>query len=131
MTPYDLLRRRCGLSQAEAAAFHGVRLDTVKKWCGGINRASPAVLAELRGLHDKIERVATEALAAIAAAPEAEEIELGFAADDHEAQALGWPCIGAQAASLGLVLARCDRPLRLVPRGSTLATAAAAEAHRR
>jgi transcriptional regulator with XRE-family HTH domain len=131
MTPYDLLRRRCGLSQAEAAAFHGVRLDTIKSWCSGRNRPAAAVLAELRSLHARIERVAAEALAAIDGAPDAEQIELGFAADDHEAQALGWPCVGAQAASLGLVLARCDRPIRLVPRGSTLATAAAAEAHRR
>lgn len=131
MTPYDLLRRRCGLSQPEAAEFHKVRLDTVKSWCSGRNRANDGVLAELRRLHAQIERVAAEALAAIAAAPEAEEIELGYAADDHEAQGLGWPCVGAQAASLGLVIARCDRPIRLTPRGSTVATAAAAEAHRR
>lgn len=131
MTAYDLLRRRCGLSQAEAAALHQVRLDTVKSWCGGRNRANDGVLAELRQLHDQIERVAAEALAVIAAAPEAEEIELGYATDDHEAQALGWPCVGAQAASLGLVIARCQRTIRLIPRGSTLATAAAAEAHRR
>ncbi len=103
MTPYDLLRRRCGLSQAEAAAFHGVRLDTIKSWCSGRNRPAAAVLAELRSLHARIERVAAEALAAIDGAPDAEQIELGFAADDHEAQALGWPCVGAQAASLGLV----------------------------
>lgn len=131
MTPYDLLRRRCGLSQPEAAEFHKVRLDTVKSWCSGRNRANDGVLAELRRLHAQIERVAAEALAAIAAAPAAEEIELGYAADDHEAQGLGWPCVGAQAASLGLVIARCDRPVRLAPRGSTVATAAAADAHRR
>lgn len=131
MTPYDLLRRRCGLSQPEAADFHKVRLDTVKSWCAGRNRANDGVMAELRRLHEQIERVATEALAVIAAAPEAEEIELGYATDDHEARTLGWPCGGAQAASLGLVIARCDRPIRLVPRGSTLATAAASDAHGR
>lgn len=131
MTPYDLLRRRCGLSQPEAAALHQVRLDTVKSWCTGRNRANDGVMAELRQLHEQIERVATEALAAIAAVPQAEEIELGYATDDHEAQALGWPCVGAQAASLGIVIALCSRPIRLVPRGSTFATAAAADAHRR
>jgi hypothetical protein len=129
MTAYDLLRRRCGLSQPEAAALHKVRLDTVKSWCSGRNRANDGVLAELRRLHAQIERVAAEVLAAIAAAPEAEEIELGYATDDYEAQGLGWPCVGAQAASLGLIIARCDRPFRLVPRGATLATAAAAQAH--
>lgn len=111
--------------------MHGVRLDTVKSWCSGRNRANDGVIRELRQLHAKIERVATEALVLISRAPDAEEIELGYAADDHEAQALGWPCVGAQAASLGLVIARCDRPVRLVPRGATVATAAAAEAHQR
>jgi hypothetical protein len=56
-------------------------------------------------------------------------IEIGLAADDHEAQALGWPCVGAQEAMLGLVVARCRRPVRIVPRGSTVATAAATDAH--
>jgi len=126
--PYNLLRLRCGLSQPEAARLHNVRLDTVKSWCAGRNRPPPAVLAELRALHARIERAAAEALAAIAAAPGADEIELGYAADDHEAEGLGWPCVGAQAAMLGLVLARLDRPVHLVPRGSTLATAAAAAA---
>lgn len=125
MTPYDLLRRRCGLSQPEAAALHGVRLDTVKSWCSGRNIANTGVLGELRGLHARIERAAAEALATIATAPAAAEIELGYAADDAGARALGWPCASAQAAMLGIIMARCDRPVRLVPRGSTLATALA------
>lgn len=127
MTPYNILRLRCGLSQPEAADYHNVRLDTVKSWCSGRNRPSANILSELRALHVKIMRAAHEALTMLAAAPPDAEIELGYAADDHEARSLGWPCVGAQAAMLGEVLARLDRPVQLVPRGSTLATAAAAE----
>lgn len=120
MTQYDLLRRRCGLSQTEAAALHLVRLDTVKSWCSGRNAAKPEVLAELRRLHAQITRAAAEALAQIAQAPDDAEIDLGYASDDHEAQSLGWPCASAQAAMLGEVLAGLGgRPVRLVPREAT------------
>lgn len=133
MIVYNLLRLRCGLSQPEAAALHGVRLDTVKSWCAGRNAAPAGVLAELRGLHERISRAAIEALAIIAQAPPDAAIELGYAADDAEAQSLGWPCVGAQAAMLGEMLALLspDRAVRLIPRGASLATAAAADAHGR
>jgi hypothetical protein len=129
MTPYRLLLSRVGLSQADAAALHKVRLDTVKSWCAGRNPAPAGVLAELRGLYARQKQAADEALKAIAGFPEVDKVELGYAVDDAEAQALGWPCAAAQHASLGMVVARLDRPVRLVPRGTTLATAAAADAH--
>jgi hypothetical protein len=59
----------------------------------------------------------------------AAEIEIGYATDDAEAQAMSWPCRAAQWQSLALVFASAARTVRLVPRGSTLATAAAADAH--
>ena len=59
-----------------------------------------------------------------------DRIEIGLAADDAEARQIGWPCVGAQAAMLGIVAAHVD--VVIVPRGSTPATAAAAdEADRR
>jgi len=123
MTPYDLLRLRCGLSQPEAAAFHGVRPDTVKSWCGGRNRVPPGPVAELRGLYARIEDAAGQALALLAAAPADADFEIGIAGDDAEAQSLGWPCRTAQAASIGLVVARADRPVRIVPRAGLPAPA--------
>lgn len=126
-----LLIDRCGLSQREAADVLHVSINTAKSWMAGRAIPRPGVIAELRRLYATIERAAGEALAAIEAAPDADVIELGYAADDHEAQGLGWPCVGAQAAMLGIVAARCGRPVRLVPRGSTHATAAAAEEHER
>lgn len=130
-TAFALLLDRCGLSHREAAVLLEVRPDTVKSWSAGRNRPPAGVLADLRRLYAAIERAAAEAVAQIALAPADAEIELGLASDDAEAQGLGWPCVGAQAAMLGIVAARCGRPVRIVPRGSTLATAAAADAHGR
>lgn len=129
MTPGALLIDRCGLSQREAATFLGVGLDAVKSWSIGRNRMSPAVQETLRDLYRRIERAAGETLIMLDAAPGDAEIELGFVADDAEAQDIGWPCVGAQRAMLGIVLARARRPVRLVPRGSTVATAGAIAAH--
>jgi hypothetical protein len=58
-------------------------------------------------------------------------IELGLASDDAEAKSIGWPCVGAQAAALGVGAALIDNPVTIVPRGSTAATAAAADRHDR
>lgn len=129
ITPLALLLDRCGLSHREAASFCSVRVDTVKSWSSGRNPTPPGVIAELRKLYAHQLLSAQEALTMIAAAPPSAEIELGLSADDHEAQALGWPCVGAQAAMLGMVVARAGRPVRIVPRGSTPGTAAAAQAH--
>ncbi|MCA3288255.1 MAG: hypothetical protein ING09_17065 [Roseomonas sp.] len=129
MTPYRLLLSRVGLSQADASALHGVRLDTVKSWCAGRNPAPAGVIADLRALYAFQRRAAEEALALAAKAPDGAEIEISYAVDDAEAKALGWACAAAQHASLGMVVARLARLVRLVPRGTTLATAAAADAH--
>lgn len=128
MTPYRLLLSRVGLSQADAAALHDVRLDTVKSWCAGRNPAPAGVIANLRALYAFQRRAADEALALAAKAPEGAEIELGYAVDDAEAQTMGWPCASAQWTSLGMIAAGTDRQITLAPRGTTVATAAAADA---
>lgn len=129
-TVFALLSDRCGLSIRGAASLLGVREDTVKSWRAGRNGAPPAVIGQMRALYTRMERAAVEAAAQIAQTPAA-EIEMGLASDDHEAQSLGWPCVGVHAAVLGLVVARTSQPVRIVPRGSTTASAASAEAHRR
>lgn len=112
--------------------MHGVHETTVRQWCVGRRGAPPGVLEDLAGLHARIERSAGEALAVITAHPADLALDLGYAADDAEARGLGWPTASAQAAMLGIVVARLHpRPVRLVPRGSTPATAAAADAHGR
>lgn len=137
-TLFSLLVQVCGLSHREAAELLKVRHDTVKSWSAGRNRTPDAVLEELVALAARIEKAATEALAQIEAAAVQHgvpaEIELGIASDDAEAQSIGWPCVGAQSACLALVVARGMKRgyrFRVTPRGSTVATAAAADAHER
>lgn len=129
MTPFNLLRQLAGLSLQKTADALNVRLDTVKSWDSGRRGSPDGALHELRALIARQERAAAEALALIAKQRPA-ELELGYAADDHEAQSLGWPCVGAQAAVLGRILAGApnDVKIHLVPRGSTVGTAAAADA---
>jgi hypothetical protein len=130
MTLYSILLQASGLSQREAADFHAVRIDTVKNWCRGAARPPEGVIAELKGLIRR-QRIAADELAAGIAGSPADAVELGLASDDAEAQAppRGWPCVSAQAQALGLAVAQADKPVRIVPRGSTPATAGAAGAH--
>ena len=109
--------------------LHEVRPDTVKSWSAGRNRAPDGVIADLRELAGKIDRVASQALAMLDTAPPGAKIEIGFPVDDHEAQTLGFPCVGAWRAMAGQVVANSDRTLVLVPRGSTAGSAAAIDAH--
>ena len=115
-----------------------VRLDTIKCWTTGRRQAPQEVLAELAILAGRIDAAATKTVAQIDTmaahhgAPD--EIDLGLAGDDAEAQSIGWPCIGAQCASLGLIVSRGmsrGYRFRVSPRGSTIATAAATDAHER
>lgn len=128
MTPFALLCEACSLSHREAADFLKVRLDTVKSWSSGRNRAPPGVIAALRDLHRQIDRAAAEVLA-VYADHETRQVELGYAADDAEARSIGWPCVGAQRAAFGRVVAGLPDGVQavLVPRGSMVGTAAAAD----
>lgn len=133
MTPFGILASLSGLSHRETALVCDVRLDTIKSWASGRNRTPPGALDELRTLIARQERAAHEALAQITRLSKThappDEIEIGYPADDHEAQSLGWPCIGAWAAMAARVIAASPAPIKLVPRGSTPPTAAAADAH--
>ena len=93
ITLYALLIERCGLTLREAADYHDVSIDTIRSWCIERHEAPPGVIAELRELYARIERAAEEALKIISE-NNPDEIEFGLAADDHEAQTLGWPCVG-------------------------------------
>ena len=53
-TLYSACLARLGLSQSEAAALHGVRLDTVKSWSAGRNRVPSGAWDELRDYEAQI-----------------------------------------------------------------------------
>ena len=135
-TLFAVLAQVCGLSHKEAADFLGVRVDTVKSWSAGRSQPPVGVLDELSLLATRIIAVADGVVGGIIAHapgdPGAGVVELGVASDDHEAQDLGWPCVGAHRAAIGLAAARAmieGYTVEIVPRGSTVSTAAAIQAH--
>ena len=135
---FALLAQVCGLSHREAADFLDARPDTIQSWSTGRRTAPDGAIEELAALADRIDEEADVFIAALetqaADFGEPDVVELGLAADDNEAQSLGWPCVGAHRAVLGLAVARGMAEgyrFRIVPRGSTLPTAAASDAHGR
>lgn len=142
MTPFAALQSLCGLSNREAAEFLSTKESYVEKMRSGAKRAGREYLSSLQELWTGIETAAVDAAEELTQAgvlARADSIEIGYPVDDHEARALGFPCVGAwrqMAARLIDELMLIDEdfdPTRitLVPRGSTLATAAAADAHGR
>ena len=130
MTLLSAIRKGCGLSQREAAQFLGVSIDSMKSWESGRRQVPAGVLREFRHLAQQQQRAAEEALAAWDESGRPDVIELGLASDDYEAQSLGWPCVGAQLAAFRRLweLLPDGVQVSIVPRGSTIATAAAIEA---
>lgn len=53
-TLYSACLARLGLSQSEAAALHGVRIDTVKSWSSGRNPVPQGVWDDLRSVEAQI-----------------------------------------------------------------------------
>jgi len=137
-TIFSLLSQTCGLSHREAAEWLGVRLDTVKSWSAGRNGTPDRVINNLVDLAAKIDIAANEAIDCIdevaSSCGERRTIEIGLSSDDAEAQSLGWPCVGAHKAVSGLIVSRgmaAGYTFKIVPRGTTPATAAAADIHDR
>lgn len=131
MTPFHLMVNLTGLSQREAGDFLEIAPASVDKMARGKIKTPDGIMTELHGLHDRQRNAAAQAIAMIRERGEA-QVELGLAADDYEAQSppLGWPCVGAQAGMMALIIAGCpDVKFRIVPRGSTLSSAAAADEH--
>lgn len=131
MTTFSALTTACGLSLREASEVVKVRLDTVKSWSSGRNNCPVSVLAELSDLRDRIEEAADAAISDILdAVPRPESVEIGLASDDAEARSIGWPCVGVHRMLLGCVasgLIVAQIAVRIVPRGSAMLTAAAAD----
>ena len=130
-TTFALLQQACGLSNREAAEFLSVPVNTVEGWRMGRRTCPSGAIDELRSLFSKIENAANENIKLTSKLTTEhgvpDEIELGLASDDYEAQTLGWPCVGAQEACYGLVIARLPHKFKIVPRGSNAATAKAAD----
>lgn len=139
MSLYASLQGLCGLSNREAAEFFRVSPSSIDKWRLSTRNPPPrGALEALADLHAR-QRKAAQAMIEIvqeqinAHGPKG-GIELGFCSDDAEAQSLGWPCVGAHRAVLAMVAAAViplGTEVDFVPRGSTPATAAGADAHQK
>lgn len=134
-TLFNILRQECGLSLREAAEFCEVRFDTIRNW--DYDRRTPPkdLLIKLHNLSARINFVAAESLNKIRELPKSETIIIGYAVDDHEAQnhPIQWPFASTQYAMLGVLFSMMTPEellmVRLVPRGSTVESAAAIETH--
>lgn len=133
MTPFKLICNDCGLSLPETATFLRVRESRAKEWWMGRRGCPEGVIGELLDLSERQDKAAAEAVKVIRQSilqngvPEI--IELGMASDDYEAQQLGWPTVGAHGAVMRRVIRLLSRSealhVYIVPRGSTIASAAA------
>lgn len=128
MTPFALLINLAGLSQREAGATFGISPSMIDKMTRGHRAAPQSLLDDVRDLIDRQDEAATQAIQMIMTRGHT-EVEIGYPADDYEAQALGWPCVGAWRAMAARVVAALDGPVTLTPRGSSLGAAGAAAAH--
>lgn len=110
---YDVLRRRCGLSQQEAADLRGVRLDSVKSWCSGRRPAPSEAIEELRELEAAIGRAGEQYAKAVKASSGISEYTgkrvymVAGPTDERQARTFGWPtssvCLAAVAAAIALL----------------------------
>lgn len=131
MTLFASILAGLGLSQSEAADYLDVRVDTLKSWSSGRRSPPDGVLKNLHELSERQRHGAEETFKIWKRAGRPAEIEVGLASDDFEAQQLGWPSVGAHAAVIRRIweFLPPDVKLNVVPRGATVATAAAIEAH--
>jgi len=114
-TLYAACLSRLGLTQAEAATLHGVRLDTVKSWCAGRNRVPAGAWDDLRACESQIID-GSEELRERREAAGSPPLEI----DDSEAG-------GAGLMALADFVLGCDAPVQI---GQTDATLAARQARR-
>lgn len=117
----------CGLEQKEAAKFLGVRPDTFRKAISGKTPTPPGWLLELAELSDTIQSLAENAMSELDNYPEDIPIDFGLATDDHEAEDLGLPFASCHAKVAEIIWVHCANRMTVVPRGSTVSTAAAEE----
>lgn len=131
MTLFSSILKLSGLSIREAADFLSVRPDTVKSWSAGRNPVPSGVMDQMHNLLAKQEQAASEIIDLWNEQGRAQQIEVGYASDNYEAQSLGWPSVGAQMAAYArmweMIHGECD--IILSPKGSTIGTAAAEDAH--
>lgn len=115
---YNLLREACGLSQAEAAAFHETRLDSVKSWCSDRRTAPQGVINDLQKLARQIQASGIGYADLLKGSSRGDVYVIGLPGDEQDARVCGFPSIGAQmravAVAISLLPDNCE--IRMVER---------------
>jgi hypothetical protein len=118
VTLFRALELLAGLSHPEACELLGLtKLQQVKDMAAGRVRTPPGILAELVALIHRQEAEAQRTLAETERSG-LDVVTLEKPADDVEARALGWPCVGAWGAMTARVMVATRRPVAFVPYGA-------------
>lgn len=116
----------------EAAIALKISKSQVEKMSRDERSTPSGIIIEMRELIRRQQDAADAFLDQIDALSDGEngppsDIELGYPADDFEAQQLGMPSVRAWSVVAGRIIAETEIPVRLVPRGATPASAKAAD----
>ena len=101
---YNLLREACGLSQAEAAAFHETRLDSVKSWCSDRRTAPQGVINDLQRLARQIQASGITYAELLKSSNGGDVYVIGLPSDERDARACGFPSIGSQMRAVAVAI---------------------------
>ena len=133
---YRCLQAASGMDTFEASTFLGVDEDAIMMWVSGDEEADEDSIEKMAELICKMVTSVGETLDYLLNQMEENDsapafLEMGLASDDAEAELLGWPCVRVHEMVLGMMAAQATEigiPISIVPRGSTLSSAAAADA---
>ena len=124
---FKCLLSAAGLSLTEAADYLDVSRKNITRWANGTLEPPAGVLNELTKLIQKQNEAVKQTLDLIGQSEGVGEYEIGFPTDGTEAKDMGWPSVSAFKMVAGRIIAEATDVIKVVPRGSTVGTAAAAD----
>lgn len=124
---FKCLLSAAGLSLTEAADYLDVSRKNITRWANGTLEPPAGVLNELAKLIQKQNEAVKQTLDLIGRSKSVDEYEIGCPSDQIEANDMGWPSVSAFLVVAGHIIAEAAQDIKVVPRGSTVGTAAAAD----
>lgn len=124
---FKCLLTATGLSLSDAAEFLNVSRKNITRWTNGTLEPPVGVIKELAKLVQKQNEAVKQTLDLIGQAKGFGDYEIGCPSDQIEANDMGWPSVSAFHMVVGRIIGEAGVDIKVVPRGSTLGTAAAAD----
>jgi hypothetical protein len=133
---FNTLLAASGLTQSEAADWFDTNKAQIVDWARGKSRVPDRVVNQIADLAERIlgraDTLADQIQKLVNEHGLPKEIEIAISTDDHEAALNGLPTVSTERVCIGWALAQLAAETRarvkIVPRGSTVATAAAERA---